>query len=148
MALAVETIATSMSQLSVSGLTIRDIDELQGEFFPRDCPVLIPEPAGFMTDLTVERQSVGVGTAADKDVTYALHYTLLYAQIGEGRLGLELYDEMVDMAAALIDAIMAADDLTGAIDVTPSAYGFGPVTDPAGKMFVGCRVDLHVLEYQ
>jgi hypothetical protein len=147
MTLAIATICHSIAALSVSGVTIKDYDEipLSAE---RLCPVIFPKPDGFISGLTITRQSVGT-TVWKRDVTYNLTYTFCYAPIGGGRVNMELYDDMVVKAFAFIDVIMANDAVNGLVDLSlADALDFGPVLDPAGNAYHGCTFVLKVLEFQ
>ena len=140
-------VANSIAALSVSGVTMVDIHGI-----PPDCtrltPICIPEPLGYVTNLSVTRDSFGSSTAAQKTLEYDLNYTFLFAQIGSGRTGLDFYDDMVAKAEAVLDAVLDSDTVTGAVDIYPNgALDFGPVPDPAGNQYLGCRLVFHVVEY-
>ena len=66
----IATVATSIAALSVSGVTLKDTDEIPEEVFSRHCPVLFPDPDDFITNLRIEPQSLGVGTIRKIDVFY------------------------------------------------------------------------------
>lgn len=148
MSLAITTIAANLAELTVTGLNkIYDIDAI-----PPDCtrltPCLIPEPLGYVTDFVVERNSQGSGGTAKMTVTYNLHYTFLFVGIGEGRTGLDYYGDMVGMAYDILDVMIENDDLAGAIDLMiDDILEFGPVPDPSGNQYLGCRITLHVTEF-
>ncbi len=147
MTLAIVTVCDSISKLSVMGVTIKDVDEI-----PSDCsmllPVLFPEPVNLMTDFTMTRDSFGGGSVAKMTVGYNLHYTFCLAPVGSGFTGLEYFDETLTKVAAILDAVLAIDTFAGAIDITPQeATEFGPVPDPAGKQYIGCRLTFHVEEF-
>ena len=38
------TIATAISALTITGVTVKDITAIQEQVEPRDCPVLFPSP--------------------------------------------------------------------------------------------------------
>ena len=95
MTLQADTIATSIAGLSVSGVTIKDLDGISEQVHARACPLLYPKPDGFMSNLRVERDSFGPASNARKTVRYTLSYVYLHAPIGEGR---GLFDVYADMA--------------------------------------------------
>lgn len=147
MALAVVTIANSIAALSVSGVTLKDLDEIPQAVLPRDCPMIYPKPDGFLSGLVIEIDSFG-STSAKKTVRYNLSYMFLYCPVGTGRGLFDVYAGMVAKALAFLDALIANDALTGAIDIQPAGVlQFGPVPDPAGNLFHGCQVDLAVQEF-
>lgn len=149
MAIALSTVTDSISQLDVAGVKILDIDEINAEIQERDCPVLLPEVANFMGDVVVERDSSGDPSIALKRITYTLNYVFLYTRAGATRLAeLEKYGDMCEKVGLILDAIIANDDITGAVDMWPVAVTeFGPVPDPAGNNFLGCRIQVQILEF-
>ena len=71
-----------------------------------------------------------------------------------GRMGLEKYGDMVKKTFAIIDAVIAADNLTSnttydeVVDITPAAIiEFGPVPDPDGNQYTGCRLQFVITEF-
>ncbi len=145
MALQITTLMDSIAALDVVGVTI--LPEPPAEA-TRMTPVLFPEPLGFITDFTMVRDSFGGGSTAKMTVEYVLHYTFCYAPIGSGRTGLDIYVDMVDKVADILDEILAIDVITGSIDVVPDPLTeFGPVLDPAGNQYLGCRMALRCQEF-
>jgi hypothetical protein len=142
-----DTIATSIAGLSVSGVTIADLDGIPEQAHGRDCPLLYPKPDGFMSNLRVERDSFGPASDARKTVRYTLSYAYLHAPVSEGRGLFDVYQAMVQNTLAILDAIIADDALNGAVDITPGEVTrFGLVNDPAGSWFHGCVIALNVTE--
>lgn len=153
MTLQIVKLVDKISQLEVSGVRIRDMDELQAPVNQRDCPILTPEPLNFVSNLVVTRDSTGIPSIAKKTVNYTLQYTFLYQPVGAGR-ELERYGDMVEKAYAIIDAIIEADNLTSGtdydevVDITPAAIvEFGPVPDPQGNQYIGCRLQFVITEF-
>ena len=154
MTLQIVDLVDKISQIEVSGVRIRDMDELQAPVNQRDCPILIPEPLNFVSNLVVTRDSTGLPSQARKTVNYTLQYTFLYQPVGAGRMGLEKYGDMVKKTFAIIDAVIAADNLTSnttydeVVDITPAAIiEFGPVPDPDGNQYTGCRLQFVITEF-
>jgi len=145
MGISADTIATSIAALSVSGLTIKDLATIRETITARDCPILFPSPADFMTGLTVTRQSMN---GDRKDIGYTLNYVFLYAPVNATNGLYTLYQSMVIMACAIWDAIISNDAVSGSIDITPIAPpSFGIVQDPAGKEYFGATLQFQVLEF-
>jgi len=145
MALAIATVVDSISNLSVSGLTIKDMDTIPASASGLG-PLLIPLP-NFVTNFNMERDSYGGGSTAKMTVTYNLNYRLLFAQAGSGR-DLEYFDNMVSMVALLWDAILAIETLTGAIDLVPAGItNMGLINDPAEHEYYGCDIAVRVTEF-
>jgi hypothetical protein len=147
MALETITICRSIADLVVDGVTIKNIDEI-----PADCtrliPVLYPEPLNFVSDFTMERDSFGGGSTAKMRVEYTLTYTFCLAPIASGRTGLEYYSELVDKVADILHAFLSIDVLEGVEDIVPlTPVEFGPVFDPSGNIFIGCKFPIRVMEF-
>jgi len=148
MTIALSTVTESISNISISGITIQDIDELKSEYLERDCPILIPNPAGFVSNFRLERQSFGTGASCKWDVRYTLTYRFLHSLVGTGRQTFDTYSDMVEKATSIVDAIILNDAVTGAVDLTlQDVISFGPVGDPSGILFHGCDIALEVLEF-
>lgn len=148
MALAVLTVTNSIAALSVSGVRICDVDEIPTTADLDRGPTLYPEPVGFVQSLIVERDSTCVASLAKKHATYVLRYTFAYHRDGMTRDLPTLYAGAVDKAADVLDALIANDTITGAINITPSiSGGFGPVASPDGNLFIGCIINIEVLEF-
>jgi hypothetical protein len=147
MALAIATIADSISDLSVAGVKIYDIDEIPTGLDGR-YPAIIPL-AEYVTDFTMVRDSFGGGSTAKMTVTYTLHYRLCYAPVGLGRTNtLTNFAGMVEKAYLFLDAVLAVDTMDGLIDITPQPVtSFGVVQDPAEVPFWGCDFALQVMEF-
>ncbi len=143
----IASIPNSVAALSVSGVTIYDVDQIPPDG-TRLLPCLYPEPVNFVTSFSTERNTFGA-TGAFKTIEYDLNYTFLFIPIGAGRTGLEYYDDMLTKVGLIVDAVMAlsGDKLTGAWEFTAQGVtDFGPVPDPAGNQYLGCRLVFHVIE--
>lgn len=148
MSLAAVTVADSISKLSVSGVTIKDVDQIPNEVTQYDLPVMFPEPLNFVTDFEVIRDSFGIDSIAKKTARYTLNYTFCHSLVGSGRLLSDVYDDMVTKALLILDAIVANSTVTGAIDIEPlDVASFGVVLDPAGNSFHGCQISVRVMEF-
>ena len=147
MALAIATVADSISKLSVSGLTLKDIDAVPAKGDNR-AAILIPAPE-YITGATFTPETFGE-TTGFKTVQYTLNYRLLYAAIGTGRtMTLEQFAGLVAMVAAIWDAVLADSTITGCVDIIPegvSGVG-GAVSDPGGGNWWGCDMGFRVTEH-
>ena len=115
-----------------------------------DIPVIIPKPDGYLSNFRYARKSFGPGTVAAIDITYTLTYRLLHSAVGEGMSGVfSTYAAMVAIVSVFLDAIIANDTITGAVDVQPAnVIEFGLVYDPAGKTaFHGCDIPIDITEF-
>ena len=117
MTIKLSTIANSITGITVTGLTIKDIDEIPQGLLNRDCPVLIPNPENYVSNFSVQVDSFGTGSQRKMTLTYQLNYILLYSEVGVGRTTtLEMYSGMLTKACTFLDAFYALDNLTGAVD--------------------------------
>ena len=142
-----------ISQLEISGVRVRDMDQIPAAVNVRDCPMLIPEPLNFIQNIVVVRDAAGAASYAPKTITYTLNYTFLHSPVGDDR-ALANYADMVKKVFAILDAFILADAIASGtsfdevIDITPaSVTEFGPVPDPAGNQFLGCRMQFLVTEF-
>ena len=146
MAIAFTTVSNSIAALSVSGLVIKDIDEVPGAVDPRQ-PTMMPLP-DFMTGFEVIRDSYGAGVAK-MTATYQLNYRLCYAPIGDGRtVTQEQQSGLVAMVGLVLDAILAISTFTGGVDIVPLAVvNMGIVADPSDRIYWGCDFAFMVTEF-
>ena len=148
MGVKIASVATAIAGLSVSGVTLKDISTIPESVTQRNCPVLFPDPSGFVTGLTIERQSLAPDASAAKDVKYTLNYVYLHCEVGSVRYITDAIDTMVDKTVLILNAIANNSTVTGAVDIVPSMSGeFGQMEDAAGNLFFGCKITIEVLEF-
>ena len=144
----IATVFNSIAALVVSGVTIKDVDEIPEEVLVRHCPVMFPDPDTPVSGLRVEPQSTGAGTDGYNDVLYTLNYVYLHTPVGEGRYIAGNVSGMVAKCVLILNALIANDALTGAVDLEPKVSGaFGVMADAAGNQFWGFRLAIDVLEF-
>ena len=149
MALSITTVTNSIAALSVTGVTIKDIDEIPTRVDAYDCPILYPEPIDFVTNLTVTPAAFGTGGSGPFDVEYDLTYTFLYNQVGADTELLSHYSGFVAAVCLILDKILVSDNITGCVELTwNGTTSFVAVSDPAGNIFHGCKLIFHVLEFE
>jgi len=120
------TIADSISKISVSGLTIKDVDQIPTSINQRECPLLIPNPENYVSNALIEVDSFGTGTDRKMTLTYNLNYILIHSMVGGGRVHvMDAYSGMLTKACAFLDAFYALSSLTGAVDF------WAELSDPA-----------------
>jgi hypothetical protein len=139
-------IADAISKVSISGVTVKDINEIPDQWDMRQ-PALFPRANDFITECSVEAVTNG-GNSAAKDLTYTLNYVFMYAPVGSGRGLLDAYSGMVTMACTILDTFAATDFTAyGALRFEVSMGAFGPVADPSGAMGHGCEFAFKILEF-
>ena len=141
------TIADAISGLSISGVTVKDIDTVPENAIDY-CPVLFPVPDNFITDMQFERVSFGGDSVAAMNVSYTMHYRYLHAPIGSGSV-LQNYKGIIEKLELILEAIMGNSSPTGAVNMTLlNVSDLGPVSDVAGQtMFHGVDIALRVEEF-
>lgn len=148
MAASIGTVTAWIAGLTFTGIGVRDITAIPEVVHPQQCPLLAPDPAGFVSGVSHARLSLRVNTARSYSLTYTLHYVLFFGTAGEG---VSLYSRYAGMAAAwgvVVTTILASETPNGAYDIRPTGTPtFGPVRDDTGTVFHGCKFDLLVTEF-
>lgn len=139
------TVADAISKLSISGVTLRDIDQIAASVAVAPA-TFAPKPGGYISNLRVTVDSFGSAGAQKMTLTYTLNYTYYHCQIGSV-LDFGAYAAMVTNIAAILAALMTNDTVTGAIDQQPKMSDIGPVLDPAGNQYHGCVFSLDITEF-
>ena len=141
------TVADSISKLSISGITMRDIDQVP-DSAQMLCPIMFPQPDNFITNINVERVTVGSGGTAKMDMTYTLNYVFLQAEMGAGISAFSMYSNIVSNLAAILVKMFASDNITGAVDLTLNSIGeIGTISDPSGNQYWGVLLSFNILEF-
>src|SRR5688500_9661643 len=117
---AFSTITNSIAALSISGVSIKDIDEIpqSGNML---LPILFPRPNDFVTDFSQAFRSFGSGGTAKIDFEYNLNYVFLLAEAGSGIGALAIYSGLITKLSAILVAIASNDAVSGLVDLQTSA---------------------------
>jgi len=137
------TVADSISKLSISGVVIKDADQLT-DALGLEFAVLSPRPDQFITGLSIRPAEI---SERNMDVRYTLNYTYFHCKIGTGNLFAN-YSNMLTNLALIIKAL--ADDATLAGSINSGNIRIsqiGPVQDPSGNYYHGCGVSIDVLQF-
>ena len=142
------TVWDAITALSVSGLTIKDLNEVTETWDIRGA-TLYPNITAPLDLQTPQRMSFGtVAGGAKKDVRYTLNYLFAYAPVGSTRGVKDIMSGMFSMLALIFNAVTENDALSGTVDITPRIAGSSTVIqDPAGNSFYGLQLAFDVLEY-
>jgi len=147
MSLHIANITRGLSDLEISGVKIKDKDELKEGWDAYDCPLLCPRPNEFVSVPVVTSVSFGSGATHQMNVTYNLNYRYFHAPVGKGDL-IQTWSDMVDNLFEIFYQIAVNDVVEDAIDVQiVNVTQFGVVEDGAGNNFHGCDITLKILEY-
>jgi hypothetical protein len=144
---AFSTVTNSIAALSISGVTIKDIDEI-----PQSAqllgPVLIPQPNDFVTEFTQTFQSFGSNGTAKVDFGYTLNYVYLHCEAGSGISSFDIYAGLITNLSAIVVAIASNDAVSGLVDLKiASISNIGVIEDPSGNQYWGVLLGLRVLEF-
>ena len=143
----ISTVADSIAGLSISGVTIKDINQIP-DTARMLTPLLIPQPANFVTNLQVSFETFGSNGGAKINTNYTLNYVFLFCEVGSGVNAFAPFSALVGKLEDILEAINSNDAITGAVDVKVNTIGnIGVITDPAGVEFWGLEFSLRVLEY-
>jgi hypothetical protein len=146
-ATALVTIADSIAGISISGVTVKDIDGIPDRA-ELTTPIMFPQPNGYVSGLAAERTTFGINGAGKTDLTYSLNYVYLHCKDGSGLGTFAIYSGLITKLAAIITAILSNDTITGAADVNIGNIGdIGIIDDPAGHKYWGVLFSLEVTEY-
>lgn len=139
-------VATAIHGLTVSGVAILDLTNVNPSYTVQT-PVFTPRPDGYISNLALSERTFGTAGAEQWTVKYDLNYRYLHVPIG-ARLDFAVMSALITNVAAIGAAIMNNDTLNGAADATFGTIArVGPVTDPAGNVYHGCDIVIHVTQY-
>lgn len=142
-----DTIAGYIANVSISGVTVCDIDQIpQGAQMVT--PILFPQPEGWLSDVSQGPRGISVNDAEQSDFTYILHYVFLLAPLGSGISQTEPYNSLVSKLKTIIQTLMSDDTLAGLVDISFNGLeGFGEVEDPSGVHYWGALPSFRITEY-
>jgi len=141
-------VANAISALSISGVTVKDKDEIVSSWvsIPN---ILYPNPEGWITNFGIEYMTIKQGADADVDISYTLNYRFLGTQVGDLSTFPFAYSSVVDKLILIFNAIIAMDaPYNGSVEMKIGGVGIGARTDPAGNNFFGADFALNIVEMQ
>jgi hypothetical protein len=142
------TVADSISKLSISGVTVKDLDEITASRLGQ-AALLAPIPDGFVTNIRfIDDAQTGGGLVRPMRLMYTLNYRYFHCQIGN-ILNFNAYSSMIINIVAILAALVNNDvNLSGAIQTElPRVSNIGPVLDPDGNAYHGCDISLDVMQF-
>ncbi len=138
-------IATTISGLSVSGVTIRALDKIP-QSGAMITPILFPA-SNFVSNLEVEVLTVGGHPTAAIDYTYQLNYVYLHCPAGSNISQMDVISGLMTNFIAIVAAIVGYN-FTGKADVNfLSSQDPGVIEDPGGNQYWGVMFKLSVKEF-
>jgi hypothetical protein len=141
-------IANAISNLSVTGVTVKDKDEIAGAWVSLP-NVLYPKPDGWITNFKIKYATVMQGASAKMDISYTLNYRFLGVQVGDISTFPKSYSLLVDKLVLIVNAIIAMDaPYSGAMEMILGGVDIGAKIDPAGNNYFGADFALLITEMQ
>lgn len=143
MSLYLATVADAISKISISGITVKDKDQLAAAWTGQT-NVLYPNPnePGWISDFSVVYNVAGgLETAA-----YTLNYRFLSTQIGDLSTFPAEYSSLVDKVSSILDALMAAVESIDSVTVRVSGVSVGARIDPSENQYHGADISLSIVE--
>lgn len=141
-------IADAISNISISGVTVRDKDQIAGSWASM-ANVLYPFPDDFITGFEVQYDSILEGTAAPMTLRYTLNYRFLGVQVGDiGTWGAD-YSATLDKVVLIVNAMIATHaPYDGRVRMKAGGISVGQRDDPSGNQFIGADIALEIEEIQ
>jgi len=141
-------IFTAISNLSISGVTVKDLTAIPQAGDETICPILFPNPDGCVSGANGEPSdgSMTFGTPSTRMWQFNRVYELIYlhCQVGAGALS-DIYSSMCSKSDAIIHALVELD-ITD-VDVQSVTIGkFGALQDPSNNYFHGFTVSVTMRE--
>lgn len=148
--LLLSSICDSISAISISGVTVRDVDQIAPTWVSTP-NVLYPNPnnEGFIKGFGMEFDSIMQGTSAPSTVRYSLNYRFLGTPIGDMANFSSAYADVVSKVALIVNAIISNPaPYSGRVQMSLGSVSVGAKTDPAGNRFHGADFELLITELQ
>lgn len=141
-------IANAISNISISGVTVKDKDEVVASWLEQP-NVLYPLPEAWINDFGVRFDAITRGAAAPSTVNYRLTYRFLGTQVGDLSTFPQGYSNVVDKLVLIVNAFMTLDSpYSGGMDLKIDSVSIGPRIDPAGNNYFGADISLLIEEQQ
>lgn len=141
-------IADAISQISITGVTVKDKDQLSASWvvLPN---VLYPNDEAWITNFELDYQTVMRDADAAVNVGYTLNYRFLGTQVGDIGTFPAAYSDLIDKFVAITNALEAVPaPYSGRVQMQVADISIGPKIDPAGNQFFGIDFALQITELQ
>lgn len=139
-------ITDAIAAISVSGVTIKDVDQISGAWNAQP-NVLFPNPDAFISGFTIEYDALMQGSTAPMTITYTLSYRFLSVQIGDISAFPASYNQLVGKVTAIINAFVSVfAPYSGRVEMVVSGVSLGARQDPAGNNYFGADILLNITE--
>ena len=150
MALGATTIATGIAALTITGVTVKDLTAIPDVVYERDCPILYPDHANWLTGSTGSNegesmQTFGAAGAGMWVIERVMRYQYFHTVVGAGRGLKDFYSAMSTKQDAIITALLALD-LTNCDVMRVECSEFGSFADASNNSLLGFTVLVTVKE--
>lgn len=145
MALNAVAIASGIAALSVTGVTIKDLDEIPVDITRAGMPLLMPDPDNWGGETSANMETFGFAANSMWTVTRTLGYVYFHAIVGTERSPSVYYTDMSNNRDAIIEALLELD-IDGVDVVGVNSGKFTQLADMSGKSFHGFLMGVLVRE--
>ena len=147
-ALFLSSIADSISAISITGVTVKDKDQIAGSWEATQ-NVLYPNPEGWITGFGLEYDALMQGASAPMTINYTLNYRFLGVRVGDLSTFPVSYSLLVDKFVLVINAIIATPaPYSGRVTMQIGDVSIGPKVDPIGNNYFGADFAVSISEMQ
>jgi len=141
------TVTNSIAALSISGVTIKDVDEIAASW-GKQANIMYPKPDNFITNAKFSADSFGSNGAEAARFSCNMTYRFLGTQVGNMGTFTSAYNNVITKMVTILNVILSNDVITGADDFRfISQSNIGPLADPAGNLFHGVDLTFWYEEY-
>lgn len=153
MAINTPAIATAIANLSVSGVTMKDITAIPSSITKANCPIFFPHPDEWEQGVESAPNTDFVGQAGIYDAVHTLRYIFLYDLSTAANPMSSIYSAMATKADLIWTALNTLNSKAGVLTVTHIARSrFGELLAPQvgtsqiRNVFFGCYFDIQISE--
>jgi hypothetical protein len=141
------TVANSIAALSISGVTVKDADEIVTSW-NKQANILYPIPNNWITNAKFTVDTYGSNSAEKGRFSCNMNYRFLGTELGNMANFTSAYNNVISKMILIINAIISNDVITGAVDFRfVGVANIGPLPDPAGNVFHGCDLTFMYEEF-
>lgn len=141
-------VAGAISNISVSGVTVKNKDEVAGSWTSKP-NVLFPNPENWVTGFSMTWDALLQSAEAPMTISYTLNYRFLGVAVGDISAMPVSYSALVDKLILIINAIISTPaPYSGRIEMKIGDVSIGPKIDPAGNNYYGADFSVSISEQQ
>lgn len=141
-------IVSAISQLTITGITIKDIDEVAASWvsLPK---VLYPNIDDFVTNFELNYPTFVQDGTGPVDIKYSLNYRYLSTQVGDmATVAVQSNLVLAEVISIVNKMLTVRAPYDGRVLMTLGDLSIGARLDPAGNQYFGADFALNVEEIQ